>query len=204
MCFVAPPGDREKEVPAPSTGTLPNSYCPPSLLPIIPITNMEPKRSSEVVRIEPVVTNDGYDDHSKGQPLPNNTWRPDTCRVLLLCGGLDDRPNSLSNLFKTMGSFECTNYDTANGPQFDIVDDSVWDTLYSEATSMEYAGCVACPPCGSYSKLHSLPGPPTSSRRVGPGSIWKIGPLSPLKRESAQAHADFNSCSARVISLHAA
>ena len=123
------------------------------------MANMEPKESLDEVRIDPVVTSDGYDDHSSGQPLPNNSWRPDTARILLLCGGLDDRPNSLSNLFKTMGSFECTNYDIANGPQFDIVDDSVWDTLYSEATSMEYAGCVACPPCGSYSKLHSLPGP---------------------------------------------
>ena len=120
MCLVAPPGDREKEVPAPCTDTLPNSYCPPALLPTIPITIMEPKQSLDEVRIDPVVTSDGYDDHSSGQPLSNNAWRPDTSRILLLCGGLDDRPDSLSNLFKTMGGFEVTNYDTANGPQFDI------------------------------------------------------------------------------------
>ena len=69
------------------------------------------------------VARDGYDDHSDGQSMPKVCWRPDRNRVLLLCGGPDDREDSLTNLFRACG-LECTNYDLANGPQFDIVDDS--------------------------------------------------------------------------------
>ena len=83
-------------------------------------------------------TLDGYEDHSRGLPTTNITWRPDASRILLLCGGADSRPESLANLFRTAAGFEPTNYDTANGPQFDIVDDSVWDTLHAELATKEY------------------------------------------------------------------
>ena len=131
---------------------------------------------------------DGYEDYSQQLTNFDLTWKPnDTQRILLLCGGLDERADSLSNLFKKYAGFEATNYDTANGPQFDIVDDTVWDTIHAESSAMEYVGCVACPPCGPMSRLHSLPGPPPLFDVKGPGRYGRSD-LSPRSKERARKH----------------
>ena len=161
--FAVPTGDREGEPSAQNTGTSQNSIMPALQLPIITTVCNESSQGSTDDGPIPGVVRDGYDDHSKGQSIPKVCWRPDKNRILLLCGGPDDREDSLTNLFRASG-LECTNYDLTNGPQFDIVDDSVWDKLYTEASSMEYVGCMAGPPCGPMSKLHSLPGPPPLRR----------------------------------------
>ena len=127
--FMAVPGDRAGETLALSTGTSQNSGNPIPHLPIISTVSTDSSQVSDKDR-------DGYDDHSVGQSIPNICWHPDKSRVLLLCGGPDEREDSLANLFRACG-MECTNYDLTNGPQFDIVDDSVWDALFTEASSME-------------------------------------------------------------------
>ena len=81
----------------------------------------------------------------------------------------------------------CTNYDLANGPQFDITDDTVWDELFTGASSMEYVACMAGPPCGPMSKLHSLPGPPALFDVDGRGRYGRRD-LSPRSKERARKH----------------
>ena len=191
--IMAPLGDRERVVPAPSLQARQNSH-------------REPQPTYEAVTIpgatlcsqDPAVTRDGYDDYSIGQPLSNITWRPDKCRILLLCGGPDDRPDSVYNLFTAAEGFECTNYDVANGPQFDIVDDLVWDTIYTAVTSLEYVGCVACPPCSTYSQLHSLPGPPPLRDATGPGRYGRSNLLPPVK-ERVRKHTLISTRVAQIL-----
>ena len=185
--FKVPPGDRERVEPAPSTEPKLNSLSISMQPPIIPILPLDTSIGIAGTRTDTASQHDGYEDLSSGNIISNITWKPDTSRILLLCGGSDDRPDSLSNLFKTVAGFEPTNYDTANGPQFDIVDDSVWDKLHSESTSLEYVGCVACPPCGPMSKLHSLPGPPPLFDVKGPGRYGRSD-LSPRSKERVRKH----------------
>ena len=79
--------------------------------------------------------------------------------ILLLCGGPNRRDMSLFNLLVIAG-FDCEDYDLANGSQFDLVDDAVWEPLLRRITVGEYAACIACPMCATFSKLLNLPGPP--------------------------------------------
>ena len=170
-------------IPTPSQNSIPRPMHSPTM-PSIPLAT---SHVAGVTRTSMIDKHDGYEDHSQAIPRTEITWKPDKSRILLLCGGSDDRPDSLSNLFKTVANFEPTNYDTANGPQFDIVDDSVWDTLHAEASTMEYVGCVACPPCGPMSKLHSLPGPPPLFDVKGPGRYGRSD-LSPRSKERVRKH----------------
>ena len=107
--FMAPPGDREGDASAP------NSVL--QQLPTILIAPPESKQCPEVICTDPVVNQDGYDDHSRGQSPPNITWLPDKSRTLLLCGGPDDRPDSLGNLLKkqwVVSSARSTTWPTAH------------------------------------------------------------------------------------------
>ena len=108
------------------------------------------------------------------------------------------RPDSLFNLFTAVEGFECINYDVANGPQFDIVDDVVWDTIYTAVTSLEYVGCVACPPCSTYSQLHSLPGPPPLRDATGPGRYGRSNLLPPVK-ERVRKHTLITTRVAQIL-----
>ena len=79
------------------------------------------------------------------------------------------------------------NYDVANGAQFDIVDDTVWDRLLAEVSALEYVACIASPPCNTYSRLHSLPGPPPLRDVEGSGRYGRSD-LSPRSKEHARKH----------------
>ena len=131
VVFMAPLGDQGRVVPAPSP---PNSSDTPP--PTQDTSATIP--GAAICSQDSAIDQDGYDDYSIDHPVSSVTWRPDKCRILLLCGGPDDRPDSLFNLFTAVEGFECINYDVANGPQFDIVDDLVWDTIYTAVTSLEY------------------------------------------------------------------
>jgi hypothetical protein len=63
---------------------------------------------------------------------------------------------------------------------------------------MEYVGCVACPPCGSYSKLHSLPGPPPLRDVTGPGRYGRSD-LSPRSKERVRKHTLISTRVAHVL-----
>ena len=184
--FAGAPGDRAGETSARDPGTGQNSNVPATLLPTDSIISTDSLPAAAADLPTTAVARDGYDDHSNGQSIHKVSWRPDRNRVLLLCGGPDDREDSLTNLFRASG-LECTNYDLANGPQFDIVDDSAWDKLHTEAFSMEYVGCMAGPPCGPMSKLHSLPGPPPLFDVAGTGRYGRSN-LSPRSKERARKH----------------
>jgi hypothetical protein len=179
-------GDLGRVVPAPDPAISNSSGTSSTSLPAIPISGAS-------------VTRDGYDDYSSGLSLPSIPWRPDTFRILLLCGGPDERPDSLYNLFSALDGFECTNYDIANGAQFDIVDDVVWDTIYTAVTSLEYAACVACPPCSTFSQLHSLPGPPPLRDATGPGRYGRTALLPPVK-ERVRKHTLIATRVAQILS----
>ena len=80
-------------------------------------------------------------------------------KVLLLCGGPDTRITSITNLMATSG-VTCMNFDTANGPTGDLSDGIIVDQVGRDARLGEYQACGASPECGTFSRLHNLPGPP--------------------------------------------
>ena len=92
-----------------------------------------------------------------------NMPRKKKMKILILCGGPNDRDVSLYNLFISAG-FECVNYDRLNGQQFDLVDDVVKDEILRDIAAGEYVAAFASPECSTFSKLHNLPGPHLSGR----------------------------------------
>ena len=88
-------------------------------------------------------------------------------KILILCGGPNDRTVSLYNLFVSAG-LECVNYDKVNGQQFDLVDDVVKDEILHDIAAGEYVAAFASPECSTFSKLHNLPGPPPLRTATGP------------------------------------
>jgi len=146
----------------------------------------------------PAVTADGYDDHSNGIDTHKPGWRPEVCRILLICAGPNDRPDSLYNLLRNVPGLDCVNYDIANGAQFDIVDDTVWDRLLAEVSALEYVACLASPPCNTYSRLHSLPGPPPLRDVEGSGRYGRSD-LSPRSKEHVRKHTLISTRVAHVL-----
>jgi hypothetical protein len=102
-------------------------------------------------------------------------------RILLLCAGPDDRFDGLIQLLKNAG-YEPDNYDTANGAQFDLVDDAISDPIAARVAGGEYVAAFASPDCSTYSKLHNLPGPPPLRDAEGVGRYGKPD-LKPRQQE---------------------
>ena len=88
-------------------------------------------------------------------------------KILILCGGPNDREVSLYNLFIAAG-FECVNYGRLNGQQFDLVDDVVKDEILRDIAAGEYVAAFASPECSTFSKLHNFLGPHLSERWTDP------------------------------------
>ena len=118
--------------------------------------------------------------------------------VLLLCAGPNERDDSLYNLLRKVPGINCINYDIANGTQFDIVDDTVWDRLITAVSALEYVACFASPPCSSYSCLHLLPGPPPLRDATGPGRYGRSD-LSPRSKEHVRKHTLISTRVAHVL-----
>jgi len=80
--------------------------------------------------------------HNKWNKLHNNIQRlrqtPPTAarKVLLLCAGPDDRYDGLTQLIKA-AVFVPVNFDTANGAQFDLVDDAISDPIAASVAGGE-------------------------------------------------------------------
>ena len=70
-------------------------------------------------------------------------------KVLLLCAGPDDRFDGLTQLIKAAG-FVPENFDTANGAQFDLVDDAISDPIAVSVAGGEYVAAIASPDCSTY------------------------------------------------------
>ena len=71
-------------------------------------------------------------------PAPHHT-------VLVLCGGLDERPDGLVALFRESG-LGANNYDTVNENNGDLVDTYIFDDLVRKVDAMEFSALFASPP----------------------------------------------------------
>ena len=143
------------------------------------------------------VDTDGYEDYSGGtwEPLPEVAMTSSEAgphvppraklKILILCGGPNSRENSLFQLFNESAVFECVNYDLRNGQQFDLTDDAVHDPLANSVAEGEYVACFACPDCSTFSKLHSLPGPPPYRDVEGRGRYGRDD-LTPERAEKVR------------------
>ena len=110
-------------------------------------------------------------------------------KILILCGGPNNREVSLYNLFVAAG-FECVNYDRLNGQQFDLVGDVAKDEILRDIAAGEYVAAFASPECSTFSKLQNLPGPPPLRTAEGPGEIWHCIEQRRTKREGKNPHPD--------------
>ena len=96
------------------------------------------------------------------------------------------RVNSMHALLVAAG-FECHNYDIKNGPEFDLVDNAVWEPLLRSIAAGEYLACIGCPMCATYSKLLNLPGPLVLRDVEGPGRYGRKD-LTPSQGEKVRMH----------------
>ena len=87
--------------------------------------------------------------------------------ILQLCGGPNSRKLSMFNLFNAAG-MGCSNYDIANGPQCDLSDNITFAQIKREVSEGDFVCRAASPECGTFSKLHNLPGPPPLTSVSGP------------------------------------
>ena len=71
------------------------------------------------------------------------------------------------NLFKAIG-MGCSNYDTANGPPCELSDNITFAQVEREVSGGEFVACTASLECGTFSKLHNLPGSPPLRSVLGP------------------------------------
>ena len=107
-------------------------------------------------------------------------------KILILCGGPNGREDSMYALLEAAG-FVCHNYDIKNGPEFDLVDNAVWEPLLRSIAAGEYMACIGCPMCATYSKLLNLPGPPVLRDVEGPGRYGR-NDLTPAQGEKVRIH----------------
>ena len=108
-------------------------------------------------------------------------------KLLVLCGGPNDRPDGLVALLRESG-MSAVNYDTVNGSDWDLVDTYIFDNLIRAVDASAFDALFASPPCTPFSVLHQRPGrgsPPmvtaTGSERYG------IRGLPPKTAESVKA-----------------
>ncbi len=110
-----------------------------------------------------------------------------TVKVLLLCTGPDDRPNSMVKLI-TNGGVECESFDVENGPLFDLTDDATWDPLVARVQSGDFSAAFASPPCTTHSKVRKKPGGPPPLRGIDGASRYGLAGLSVRNKELVRKH----------------
>ena len=103
--------------------------------------------------------------------------------ILLICGGPDSRKDSLTNLIRAAGC-DCTNFDLANGQEFNMCDTYVYDGTFARVKAREFTAAFASPPCTPFSVLHERPGP------GGPPPVTVEGPERYGKRNLDPAVAE--------------
>jgi len=146
----------------------------------------EPSRSR--VRRQPTTYPEAPSSASSGPALGR--------KVLQLCRCADNRKVSIFNFFKAIG-MGCSNYDTANGPQCDLSDSITFAQAEREVSGGEFVACTASPECGTFSKLHNLPGPPPLRAVSGP-ERYGFKHNSPADKERVKLH---NLISVRVAKI---
>ena len=82
--------------------------------------------------------------------------------MLLFSGPRSHRGNLTEQL--TNCGFVVNDYDIANGEQFDLTDDAIWDPLYRSISAGEYQAVFSSPPCGTFSRVRNVPGGPPPLR----------------------------------------
>lgn len=110
-----------------------------------------------------------------------------SCRpkVLLLFSGPLHRMDSLQHFLEKFG-FVVTCFDKVNGPEYDLADDAVWGPLCARINSGEFAATVISPPCGTFSRLRSIPGGPPILRGVEGSSRYGLPKLSIARAEQVR------------------
>ena len=127
--------------------TIPNSSAAASLAPFGPTPAAEPSlvnmadadRSPVRARIPLPKAPPQRQRQPTAAPCP---------KVLVLCGGPNDRPDGLVALFRESG-MKAVNYDTVNGSNWDLVDTYIFDNLIREVDALEFDALFASP--------HALP-----------------------------------------------
>lgn len=97
---------------------------------------------------------------------------------LLLFSSPREATGSLKELF-TSCNFEVEDFDPCNGSQLDLTDDAIWDPLLKKVEAGEFQAIFSSPPCGTFSRVRSVPGGPpplrgpTGSERYGYTGLQK-------------------------------
>ena len=96
---------------------------------------------------------------SASENLPAAVQSKHRSTVLILFSGRQDVSGNLESCLTKLG-LHVESFDIINGSGFDLSDDAIWEPLHKRIVSGEFAAVVASPPCGTFSRLRSIPGGP--------------------------------------------
>ena len=95
--------------------------------------------------------------------LPTSIQPKHRLAVLILSSGRQGVPGNLESCLTKIGLL-VEAFDIINGSNFDLSDDAIWEPLHKRIVSGEFAAVVASHPCGTFSRLRSIPGRPPPLR----------------------------------------
>lgn len=84
---------------------------------------------------------------------------------MLFFSGPRNSAGSLQTCLEKIG-IRVMAYDIQNCPVCDITDDSIWGPLFARLQAGESSAAVIAPPCGTFTRLRSIPGGPPPLRGV--------------------------------------
>ena len=107
--------------------------------------------------------------------------------LLILFAGPSSNEGNLAFHFQLLG-YTVVTYDVLDGPQNDLLDDAVWDPIYSRIQGGEFKALIASPPCGTFSRLRGLPNGPPKLRGLAGGERYGLPNLTPQQKDHVRKH----------------
>jgi hypothetical protein len=107
--------------------------------------------------------------------------------ILLLFSG-PKRPDTSLQHFLRQHGMDTDAFDVLDGDDSDLTDDSVWGPIRTAVQAGHYQALVAAPPCGTFSRVRSLPGGPPPLRGVSGTDRYGLRNLTQARTEQLRVH----------------
>jgi len=106
-------------------------------------------------------------------------------KVLILFSGRLGTSGSLESCLRKFG-LDVEAFDVLNGSQYDLTDDSIWEPLHRRITAGGFAAVIVSPPCGTFSRLRSIPGGPPPLRGLSGKDRYGLAGLDKRRAEQVR------------------
>ena len=83
---------------------------------------------------------------------------------------------------------EVDDYDFANGEQYDLTDDAVWEPLHKRIKTGDYLAIFSSPPCGTFSRVRNVPGGPPPLRGTAGAERYGLRNIGKQNADLVRSH----------------